>query len=80
MLSLSTGSAHLLAAVGGDGLLEVDVNDNALREALCGPLLPLVDGQAVVPNAPGLGYEPDVEGLRDLRVAYHDVRLDGMPR
>jgi L-alanine-DL-glutamate epimerase-like enolase superfamily enzyme len=28
-------SAHLLAAVGGDGLLEVDANPNPLRSALC---------------------------------------------
>ena len=27
-------SAHLLAAVGGDGWVEVDANDNPLRDAL----------------------------------------------
>ena len=30
-------SAHLLAAVGGDGLLEVDCNPNPLREGLAEP-------------------------------------------
>ena len=29
-------SAHLLAGVGGDGLLEVDANDNPLRDRFCG--------------------------------------------
>jgi hypothetical protein len=28
-------SAELLAAVGGDGLLEIDVNDNPLRSLFC---------------------------------------------
>lgn len=65
-------SAHLLAAVGGDGLLEVDVNDNALREALAGPLLPLRDGRVHVPDRPGLGYEPDLAALSDLQTAYFD--------
>ncbi|MDE0114476.1 MAG: mandelate racemase/muconate lactonizing enzyme family protein, partial [Albidovulum sp.] len=31
-------SAHLLSAAGGDGLLEVDANDNGLREAFAGTL------------------------------------------
>ena len=31
-------SAHLLAGVGGDGLLEVDSNDNPLRDLFCGPV------------------------------------------
>jgi L-alanine-DL-glutamate epimerase-like enolase superfamily enzyme len=63
-------SAHLLAAVGGDGLLEVDCNDNALRDRLCGPLLPLVDGRARLPDAPGLGYVPDVAAVADLRTVH----------
>ncbi|MHC2681993.1 D-galactarolactone cycloisomerase [Bradyrhizobium diazoefficiens] len=31
-------SAHLLAAVGRDGWLEVDANDNPLRDLFCGPV------------------------------------------
>jgi L-alanine-DL-glutamate epimerase-like enolase superfamily enzyme len=31
-------SAHLLAAVAGDGMLEIDANPNPLRTGLCGPL------------------------------------------
>ena len=68
-------SAHLLAAVGGDGLLEVDVNDNGLREALAGPLLPLSDGDAVVADAPGLGYVPDVDAIADLLTHRETVTL-----
>jgi len=68
-------SAHLLAAVGGDGLLEVDVNDNGLRELLAGPLLPLRDGRVHLPDAPGLGYEPDLDAASDLRTEHFDLRL-----
>jgi L-alanine-DL-glutamate epimerase-like enolase superfamily enzyme len=68
-------SAHLLAAVGGDGMLEIDVNDNALRDRLCGPLLPLVDNKAVVPAGPGLGFVPDMKAVSDLRVHHERVRV-----
>ncbi len=52
-------SAHLLAAVGGDGWLEMDVNENPLREALCQPWPALVEGSLVLTHATGLGVEPD---------------------
>jgi D-galactarolactone cycloisomerase len=68
-------SAHLLAAIGGDGLLEVDVNDNVLRDALAGPLLPLREHRIVVPDGPGLGYVPDVASVAALRVAHWDIVL-----
>lgn len=54
-------SAHVLAAVGGDGLLEVDVNENPLREVLCQPFPALQQGQFVLPPGPGLGVEPDLK-------------------
>jgi D-galactarolactone cycloisomerase len=56
-------SAHLLAAVGGDGLLEVDANPNPLREASCGALATIRDGSAILDDAPGLGAEPDLAAL-----------------
>lgn len=56
-------SAHLLAAVGGDGMLEIDANDNPLRTALCGPLTQVSDGQAHLTDAPGLGPIPDLSAL-----------------
>lgn len=52
-------SAHLLAAAGGDGMLEMDVNPNPLRSELLGPILPVVDATASLPEGPGLGAEPD---------------------
>jgi L-alanine-DL-glutamate epimerase-like enolase superfamily enzyme len=52
-------SAHLLAAAGGDGMLEIDVNENPLREALCQPFPALVDGALALTQEPGFGVEPD---------------------
>ena len=54
-------SAHLLAAAGGDGLLEVDVLPNPLRDIVAIP--PVVDGMLDLPEAPGLGVEPDADAL-----------------
>ncbi|HYC37685.1 MAG TPA: mandelate racemase/muconate lactonizing enzyme family protein [Usitatibacter sp.] len=56
-------SAHLLAAIGGDGLLEVDANPNALRSESCGPLGAIREGRAVLGGEPGLGIEPSPERL-----------------
>ena len=61
-------SAHALAAVGGDGMLEVDINANPLRSDLVGDLLSKQKGMACLGDAPGLGYEPDLEPLRKYRV------------
>ncbi len=57
-------SAHLLAAAGGDGLLEVDVNPNPLRDALCGPLATVRDGEVALSDEPGFGPPPDPALLR----------------
>jgi L-alanine-DL-glutamate epimerase-like enolase superfamily enzyme len=65
-------SAHLLAAAGGDGWLEVDVNPNPLREGLAQPFPAIGGGAMALPTGPGLGVEPDPEVLRRytvLRVA-----------
>lgn len=51
-------SAHLLAAAGGDGLLEIDIQENPLRSLLCGPILPLAAGAVALPDGPGLGAAP----------------------
>lgn len=56
-------SLHLLAAAGGDGLLEFDCHPNAGRELVVGPLLPVSDGEVPVPQGPGLGATPDLAGL-----------------
>lgn len=63
-------SAHLLAAAGGDGLLEVDANPNPLRTLACGPLERVVDGNAMLTDEPGLGFAPDLRLLRRFAVAH----------
>ncbi len=56
-------SAHILAAAGGDGMLEIDVNPNPLRDAIV-PRWPVVrDGSVALPGGSGLGVEPDLEQL-----------------
>ena len=61
-------SGHLLAAVGGDGMLEVDANPNPLRSLTCGTLNDVVDGRADLGALPGLGVEPDLAALREFAV------------
>ena len=60
-------SLHLLAAVRGPGLLEVDANANPLREGLLGDLLAVRDGVVSLPGGQGLGLEPDIKSLASLR-------------
>ncbi len=62
-------SAHLLAAVGGDGLLEVDFNPNPLRDALCGPVGDVRDGHITLTDGPGLGFTPDLAAFEAYRTA-----------
>ena len=56
-------SAHLLAAEGGDGLLEYDIQPNALRDALGTEPLPIKQGHYQISDRPGLGIEPRPEVL-----------------
>jgi D-galactarolactone cycloisomerase len=60
-------SAHLLAGSHGGGLLEVDSNDNPLREDFCGAVADIRDGEIVLPETPGLGVEPDVKAIEKYR-------------
>jgi len=53
-------AAQLLAAVGGDGLLEHDVMENPLREALATPFPRVKRGVLPLPTGAGLGVEPDL--------------------
>jgi len=62
-------SAHLLAAVGGDGLLEIDANPNPLRERTCGTLQRISNGTARLGDEPGLGANVDLDALQEFRVA-----------
>jgi D-galactarolactone cycloisomerase len=54
-------SAHILAAAGGDGLLEIDVNANPLRDAVLPGWPAVSDGRVMLPDGPGLGLVPDLQ-------------------
>ena len=60
-------SLQLLAAAGGEGLLEFDCHPNVGREAVVGDLLPVREGRVPVPQGPGLGAEPDLLALAPFR-------------
>lgn len=64
-------SAHLLAALGGGGMLEVDANDNPFRRLIWGRLGGVTDGLARLTDEPGLGVRPDLD-----RLAAYSVRHD----
>jgi L-alanine-DL-glutamate epimerase-like enolase superfamily enzyme len=61
-------SLHFLAAVGGDGMAEVDANPNPLREAMATPFPPVAAGQMRMPKGPGLGIAPDLKRLQAFQV------------
>lgn len=70
-----TASAHLLAAAGGSGVLEVDSSENPFIPVFSGRGLALEDGVFPISDAPGLGYDPDVEALKDLLADRVEVAL-----
>lgn len=61
-------TAHLLAAVAPDGLLELDVSENPVRELIAAPFPTVRNGRVELPTAPGLGVAPNVEALARYRV------------
>ncbi len=67
-------SAHLLAAVGGDGLLEVDVNPNPLRDAFLPPGGGFNESKFSMSEAAGLGVErlpEEILPLKTLEIERH---------
>jgi L-alanine-DL-glutamate epimerase-like enolase superfamily enzyme len=62
-------SAHLLAAVGGPGLLEFDAQENPLRDAIAADFPRVRDGALRLPDRPGLGIVPDLAAIERYRVA-----------
>lgn len=60
-------SAHLLAGIGGDGLLEVDCNANPLRDNFCGPVARVSNGRITLSDEPGLGFAPDLAAIETYR-------------
>ena len=53
-------SAHLLAAVGGSGLLEVDVNPNTIRDEHLDGAVEMTDGHLHLDDRPGIGLDLDL--------------------
>ena len=66
-------TAHLLAASGGDGLLEVDVSENPLREGLAQPFPTISDGHMHLGEGPGLGVVPDLARADLVQATTRDV-------
>jgi L-alanine-DL-glutamate epimerase-like enolase superfamily enzyme len=60
-------SAHLLAGIGGDGWLEVDTNDNLLRDLFCGPIGNVRNGTVELGEELGLGMVPDLLSIEHYR-------------
>jgi D-galactarolactone cycloisomerase len=67
-------SLHLLAAVRGPGMLEVDANANPLREGLLQDHFTVSNGAVSLPAGPGLGLEPDLKELASLRTLHLERR------
>jgi D-galactarolactone cycloisomerase len=67
-------SLHLLAAVRGPGLLEVDANPNPLREGILQDAFSVRDGSVTLPGGQGLGLEPDLKPLLTLRSLHIERR------
>lgn len=63
-------SAHILAATGGDGLLELDVNPNPLRDAFL--TNEIQDGAWTIGNKPGLG----IDELPDAIMQFKTLTLE----
>jgi L-alanine-DL-glutamate epimerase-like enolase superfamily enzyme len=59
--------AHLLAGTGGGGWLEVDANDNPLRDLFCGPVETVREGTVLLSEEPGLGIAPDLSAIACYR-------------
>ena len=60
-------SAHVLAAVGGDGFQEYDANPNPLRERIV-DIPDVVGGEMAIPKTPGFGVDPEWDNIAEYRV------------
>jgi D-galactarolactone cycloisomerase len=63
-------SAHVLAAAGGAGLLEVDTNPNPLRTQVIQTLPGMADGLFHLGDGPGIGIDPPIAEMRRWLVSH----------
>jgi len=63
-------SAHLLAAAGGDGLLEIDSNENPLRTTIEKLVPGIVDGQFDMGNGAGIGVDAPIDAMSKWQTAH----------
>ena len=68
-------SAHLLAAAGGNGALEVDINVNPLRDVLAPLTSSLREGSWHLSNRPGLGVETMPAVFESMRTMHQTRKL-----
>jgi len=61
-------SAHLLAASRNPGWLEMDANENPLRTEIIESFPHITDGKIILPDEPGLGWEPNLTSVLKYRV------------
>lgn len=66
-------SFHVLAAIGGAGRVELDVNQNPLRAGLGTIDLSIVNGSVKVPDGNGIGFEPDMQALQSFLVGQAEI-------
>ncbi len=66
-------SLHTLAAIGGDGPVELDANHNPLRTDLGAIDLTVTDGKLTLPAGHGHGFVPDQAALASMAVATFDL-------
>lgn len=67
-------SLHLLGAVRGPGLVEVDANTNPLRSDIAGELATVTGGMMALPQGAGLGFTPDLAPFAAMKTLYLEAR------
>ncbi len=64
-------SAHILAAAGGGGFMEIDTNPNPLQKQLANPYPEIENGMLIIPGSPGLGVDPNFDEAAKFIVKVH---------
>jgi len=70
-------SAHVLAAAGGDGRLEVDANPNPLRTRVIDPATGIFEGTLHIVAPAGIGIESPVDDLSEFVTMHESFAAPG---